>query len=207
MKDEIALIVIDVVNGCCAKECETPDYGITFTKIREMVPRLEKFIGEYRERVNRNVFMVNLTPWTAEYLPENIRKLYENPEICYYGDGGFEEEFYAIKPASSDKVITKNTYDAFMGTELDKLLRERGVREIVVAGVFTDGCVLSTIINGFSRGYNFTMLRDLVETTDLPVRRRLQEDLLEYTLPMQYGKVLLSGDFLDSGLFNAGDGG
>ena len=198
MKDDTVLVVIDIVNSCCAKECEDPDWGITFTKIRKMVSKLDRFIANYRDKVNQNVFIVNLTPWTAEYLPDNIKKLYENPDVSYYGDGGFEEEFYVIKPASTDKVITKNTYDAFADTDLDKLLKERGVKNIAIAGVFTDGCVLSTIINGFSRGYTFSILRDLVETTDLPVRQRLQEDLLDYTLPMQYGKVVSSSDFLNT---------
>jgi nicotinamidase-related amidase len=70
----------------------------------------------------------------------------------------------------------------------------------MVTGVFTDGCVLSTIINGFSKGYNFVVLRNLVETTDLPIRQELAKSLLEYTLPMQYGKVMASEEILE--IFN-----
>jgi len=194
--ENTALIIIDIVNSTCSEECETAEYGITFGKIREMVPRLERFVEEYREKFNQNVYFVNLTPWTKEFLPENIQKLYEDPEVEYYGEGGFEEEFYVLHPQTTDMVITKNTYDTFANPEFENGLRERGIENLVIAGVFTDGCVLATIVNGFSRGYNFVVLRDMVETTDLPVRQGLQKDLLEYTLPAQYGKVMTGEEFL-----------
>ena len=196
IKDNTALLIIDIVNGTCSQECETPEWGVTFGKIREMVPKLAKFIDEYRDKINQNVYFVNLTPWTKEFLPKNIQKLYENPEVEYYGEGGFEEEFYALCPRDTDVIITKNTYDAFTNPQLEESLREREVDTLVVAGVFTDGCVLSTVVNGFSKGYNFVILRDMVETTDLLVRQRLQKDLLGYLLPMQYGRVMTGEEFL-----------
>jgi nicotinamidase-related amidase len=74
------------------------------------------------------LFFVNLTPWTKEFLPENIQKLYENPAVAYYGEGGFEEEFYVVKPQIGDTIITKNTYDAFTNPELESYLKENGIR-------------------------------------------------------------------------------
>ena len=69
-------------------------------------------------------------------------------------------------------------------------MEQRGITDLVVCGVFTDGCVLSSIASGFSKGYNFIIPRDLVETTDLPARQELQSLLLDYTFPMQYGRVV-----------------
>ena len=197
MRDNMALVVVDIVNSVCSKECERPEWGITFGKIREMVPRLDKFVSSYRAKVNQNVYFINCTPWTKEFLPGNIQKLYEDSEADYYSEGGFGEEFYVLRPRDTDVVVTKNSYDAFTNSELEESLRERGVDTLVVTGVFTDGCVLSTIVGGFSKGYNFVILRDMVETTDLPVRQRLQEDLLNYTLPKLYGKVMTGEEFLN----------
>lgn len=196
-KDNTALLIIDIVNGCCHPDCENSEYGITFTKIRKMIPKLDSFIGDFRNQINRHVVFVNLTPWTKEFLPENIQELYKNPAVNYYGKGGFEEEFYVVRPLATDKIITKNTYDAFTNPELERYLQEYGIKNIMIAGVFTDGCVLSTIINGFSKGYDFTVLRDLVETTDLPIRQDLAKSLLKYTLPTQYGKVIASENALE----------
>jgi hypothetical protein len=52
-------------------------------------------------------------------------------------------------------------------------------------------------VGGFSKGYNFIIPRDLVETTDLPVRQELQSLLLDYTLPIQYGRVVDSSEILN----------
>ena len=83
--------------------------------------------------------------------------------------------------------------------EVIKYLEDKGITDLVVCGVFTDGCVLSSIVSGFSKGYNFIIPRDLVETTDLPVRQELQKLLLDYTIPVQYGRVIESGDLLLQG--------
>tara|TARA_Y100000310_G_scaffold311282_1_gene357424 strand:- start:936 stop:1244 length:309 start_codon:yes stop_codon:yes gene_type:complete len=64
-----------------------------------------------------------------------------------------------------------------------------------VAGVFGDGCVESTIQGGFSAGYNFIILKDLIETTDVPVRQRIQKLLKEYTWPVMFGKTIQTKDF------------
>jgi nicotinamidase-related amidase len=189
---QTALLVIDIVNSCCHEKCEEPDDGITFNKIREMVDeRLLDFVDKYRKEINQNVIIMGLKPWTREYLPQNIIRLYdENPMASYFGEEGFEEEQYHLLPVGTDFVVKKNTYDCFASSELIDYLEQRGITDLVICGVFTDGCVLSSIISGFSKGYNFIIPRDLVETTDLLARQELQRLLLDYTFPMQYGRVV-----------------
>ncbi len=101
-----------------------------------------------------------------------------------------------MKPASEDIIITKNSYDAFSGTDLERVLKERGIHYIIIAGIFGDGCVMATVCGGFSRGFNFVMLEDLVETTDVPVRQEILKELKTFTWPAMYGKVMKGGEFL-----------
>lgn len=194
-----ALIVIDIVNGCCHEDCEDADKNITFSKIREMVLKLDTVINEFRNRVKGKVIFTNLSPWTKEYLPENIQELYADPDAAYYGDNSeFEGAFYKITPGENDIIITKNNYDTFSNPEFDKILKENKIKYLVMTGVFTDGCVLSTICGGFSRGYNFVMLKDLIETTDLQLRQELSAHLKNYTFPIMYGKTVGSNELLES---------
>ena len=198
-KDNTALVIIDIVNGCCNEKCENPEGGITYSKIREMVPKLKEFIEEFRNKIGGKIIFTNLTPWTKEYLPENINELYTDPNATYYGDDpDFENEFYIIEPKTEDIVVTKNNYDTFSNPEFDKILKQNGIRYIVLTGVFTDGCVLATTIGGFSRGYNFVILKDLVETTDKKIRQELCQYLISYTFPVLYGKTINSSEFLES---------
>ena len=195
-----AFLVIDVVNTCADRKCESPEYGITFNKIRLMIPKLNAFIKQFRDMTNSPVIFVNLTKWQKKYLTENLNELYTDPDVCYYSDdeSEFSEEFFLVKPEKKDLVITKNHPDAFTNIELSRYLKDKGIKYLVIAGIFTDGCVLATIVNGFSKGYNFVILKDLVETTDVPTRQRLQKLLIDYTFPFMYGKTITSEEFLTS---------
>jgi|GEM_PF-684004 len=193
-----ALIVIDPINSCAHEKCETPEWDIHFSKIRQMLLKLNSFIKEYREKVGGLVVITTIVPWVQDSVAQNINELYTDPSACYYSEDrtGFDEEFYIVEPEVTDYIFTKNTYDAFANDALVEFLKTKEIRYIIMAGVFTDGCVLASVIGGFSRGYNFVILKDLVETFDLPVRQELQKLLLEYTFPRLYGKVIVSTELL-----------
>jgi len=193
-----AFLVIDVVNGCCHKNCEEPKWGITFSKIRRMVPKLNNFLEEYRKYSKGLICFAKIIPWKKEFLTDNINELYTDPRAYCYSDGktGFSEEFYLLEPKEKEFVFTKNHYDCFTNEDFNGELMKRKIRYVVVAGVFTDGCVLSTIISGFSKRYNFVILKDLIETTDVKDRQDLQEILTRFTFPVMYGKTISSKDFL-----------
>jgi len=196
----MALLVIDVINSCASEQCEWSELGITFSKIRKMVPKLSNFIDLFRQKVGGHIVFANTVPWKKEYLAENINELYADPQTTYYSkdETGFSEKFYKVTPEKEDIVITKNSYDAFTNPELNKVLKEKGIKYIVVAGIFGDGCVHATIAGGFSAGYNFIILKDLIETADVPIRQELQQKLKDYTWPIMYGSTLNSDDFLKS---------
>ncbi len=200
-KENTALLIIDVVNGCCHESSENSELGISFSKIRKMVPRLIKFVANFRKQIGSQVIFVNIEPWNKEHLAKNIIELYDNePNIAYYSDDktGFSEKFFGIKPTSEDIVVTKNTYSAFAKPKLEKILKGKNIQYLVITGVFSDGCVLATICDGFARGFNFVILEDLIETTDAQKRQMISKHLKEYTFPTMYGKTIKSKQFLDS---------
>lgn len=198
-KDNTALLVIDPVNSCAHERCETPEWNIYFSKIRKMLPNLNDFVNRYRKDIGGLVVLTTITPWRKEFLPDNLNELYTDPEAEYYsGDtSGFDEEFHTVEPADSDFVISKNTYDVFTNEDLLNKLKEKGIKYIVVAGIFSDGCVLSSVISGFAKGFNFVILKDLIETTDDEKRQELQQLLIEFTFPKMYGKTITSKEFLE----------
>jgi nicotinamidase-related amidase len=199
-KENTALIIIDVVNSCAHEKCETPEWNIRFSKIREMVPRLDIFIKDYRKVIQGEVVFVNLSPWDKEHLRDNMNELYTDSEVTYYSDdrSGFSEEFYKIRPKNGDTIITKNTYDAFSQTKLEEILKKKGIQYLIITGVFTGGCVLATVVVGFSLGFNFVMLKDLIEATDSEENQRLSNDIKNRIFPYLYGKTITSKELLDS---------
>ncbi len=193
-----ALIVIDIINSCCSPKCETKELGITFKKIRNVVPKISKFVSEFKKQNIGPVIYINCTKWDKKHLAQNLVELYKDPKCEYYSDdsSGHDEKFYKIKLGKNDLIISKNTYDAFSNPKLEKFLKRKKINDLIIIGVFSDGCVESTIQNGFSRGYNFIILKDLIETTDLKIRQDMQKILKNYTWPTMFGKTITSKEFL-----------
>ena len=65
-----------------------------------------------------------------------------------------------LAPAPGEPVVVKPSWSAFFGTDLDFLLRARGIGTLVLAGTTTPNCVRSTAYAGLARGFNVAVLRD-----------------------------------------------
>lgn len=65
-------------------------------------------------------------------------------------------------------VTTKKRYDCFVGTDLDFTLRAHGVNALIVTGVNTNSCVLSTVAAACSKDYAVFVPSDCVDTMDDP---------------------------------------
>jgi ureidoacrylate peracid hydrolase len=77
-------------------------------------------------------------------------------------EGTWGAEFFLLRPADGEPVVTKHHFSAFKGTPLDTLLRARGIRTLVVTGVATNVCVDSTLRDGFFNGYYIVVPEDCV---------------------------------------------
>ena len=53
-----------------------------------------------------------------------------------------------------NKIIEKNTYNAFLKTELEEHLKNKGVETLIITGVMTHLCCETTARDAFNRGFN-----------------------------------------------------
>ena len=65
-----------------------------------------------------------------------------------------------LKPETGDTVVYKTRYSGFYATDLDSLLRTRGIKDLVVPGATTCVCVDSTIRDAMFRDYTCVLLED-----------------------------------------------
>ncbi|HEY8252509.1 MAG TPA: isochorismatase family cysteine hydrolase [Burkholderiales bacterium] len=67
-----------------------------------------------------------------------------------------------LKPLPGEPVVDKPGKGAFYATDLDSMLRNRGIRSLVVCGVTTEVCVNTTVREANDRGYDCLVLEDCV---------------------------------------------
>jgi len=60
----------------------------------------------------------------------------------------------------------KKRYDSFAATELDHVLRSRGIDTLLLTGVNTNSCVLATTVAGNTRDYSVVVVEECVDTMD-----------------------------------------
>ena len=66
----------------------------------------------------------------------------------------------AVAPAEEEVVVTKHRVSAFLGTDLDMILRAHGIDTLVLAGVATSGVVLSTLRYAADADYRCMVVKD-----------------------------------------------
>jgi nicotinamidase-related amidase len=76
-----------------------------------------------------------------------------------------------------DVLITKRQWGAFHGTELDQVLRRRGVTTLVLGGIATNFGVESTARAALDRGYNVVFAEDAMSTMSAEMHRFAVEGL------------------------------
>lgn len=77
------------------------------------------------------------------------------------GVDDWESQFLPdIAPRPGEIVINKTTTSAFIGSHIDRILRNLGTRHLVVCGVMTSGCVESTVRDAADSGYSVVVPED-----------------------------------------------
>lgn len=174
-----ALLVIDMQNDFCAQGGAFHRSGVNVTPLQ--VPA--KPIGQLVDRARqsgvpiifiRNVYNTHggwyLSDVTLEQALRCWNGRYSSIPMCEPGSWG--GDFYGgIRPGESNLVITKHRFNAFVNTDLDLVLRSKGIRTVIACGVLTNICVESTVREAFFRDYYTIVPSDCVATIDDELQR------------------------------------
>lgn len=100
-------------------------------------------------------------PGAPEANPMN-RTFGRNPSAVGWIEGDATAEIHpSLSVEASDIVVSKRRVSAFHGTDLEVILKSRGIQNLVLAGIATSGAVLSTVRQAADMDYGIMVLRDL----------------------------------------------
>lgn len=110
----------------------------------------------YTKHINRadGVGLGNGEPLDANGIPQTYCSSTGKVEICDL-----------IAPKQGDVVIEKNRYSCFFQSNLDLILRGMGVKSLIIGGVLTDVCVMTTVFDAYFRDYQVTLIEDICGAT------------------------------------------
>jgi ureidoacrylate peracid hydrolase len=99
-----------------------------------------------------------------------------------------------LAPEAGDIVIEgKRGLDTFASTNLDFILRSKGIKTLVLGGFLTNCCVESTMRSGYENGYEVITLSDCVAATS----EAEHDNALRFDFPM-FSKPMTSTEFIAS---------
>jgi nicotinamidase-related amidase len=97
-----------------------------------------------------------------------------------------------LAPAEGDIVVEgKRGLDTFASTNLDFILRSKGITTIALGGFLTNCCVESTMRSGYENGYRVITLSDCLAATS----PQEHDNALKYDFPM-FSEPMESTDFI-----------
>ncbi len=99
-----------------------------------------------------------------------------------------------MKPEAEDIVVEgKRGLDTFASTNVDFILRSKGVETIALAGFLTNCCVESSMRSAYERGFEVITLTDAVAATSAEEH----DNALKYDYPM-FSKPMTTAEYLDA---------
>ncbi|MGB6537660.1 MAG: isochorismatase family cysteine hydrolase [Xanthobacteraceae bacterium] len=161
-----ALVVVDMQNYF-VKQGHQSEIPLA----REIVPNINRLAAELRRRGGHVVWVRNGTNDTREswsnyhhYLqsPERAERRLQSMET---GADGYEFwHLNDIRP--EDAQITKKRYSAFIqgSSNIERLLRERGIDTLLIAGTATNVCCESTARDAMMLNFKVVMVADALAT-------------------------------------------
>ena len=97
-----------------------------------------------------------------------------------------------LAPQGGDIVLEgKRGLDAFASTNLDFILRSKGIQTVVLAGFLTNCCVESTMRTAYEKGFDVITLTDCVAATS----NEENDNAVKFDYPM-FSKPMTHADFI-----------
>jgi nicotinamidase-related amidase len=166
-----ALLIIDMQNDFVLDGAP-----LNVAQAQSVIPKILEILRRFRAG-NQPVFHVLRVHRRDGSDVEIIRKdLFKKHPFAVEGTHGAQvvDELF---PFQNEYVIHKTRMSAFIGTELDLMLRTMGVTDLVITGIQTPNCVRTTVFDAIAYNYPVTLIEDAVGAQNDTIHKANVEDM------------------------------
>jgi ureidoacrylate peracid hydrolase len=170
---QTAVIVVDMQNAYASKGGYLDLAGFDISGAEAVIGQVSRAVDAARAAGIPVVFFQN--GWDPDYIDAGgpgspnwhkshaLKTMKQRPELAgtLLAKGSWDYALVdALKPQKGDIMVSKTRYSGFFNTNLDSLLRSRGIRNLVFVGIATNVCVESTLRDGYFLEYFGIVLED-----------------------------------------------